>query len=241
MIFKKKILKIPTHLAIILDGNGRWAKSKGMIRQIGHQEGAKRVKEILIECLNLNIKVLTVFAFSTENWKRSKEEIDGIFSLPIKFLKENSQELLKHSIKLHVSGDISKLPLDLLLSLNDALEKTKNCNKMIFNVAINYGSKDELTRATKIIAGDVKNNLLNINDITPETINSRLYTSDLPDIDFCIRTSNEQRLSNFMLWQLSYSELYFPKTMWPAFTVKKLHKAIDVYSRRKRRFGGIKE
>ena len=219
-------MKIPTHLAIILDGNGRWAQKKGLIRSLGHKAGAK---------------ALSVFCFSTENWKRDKEEVDYLFTLPIEYFNKYSDSLVKNDIKVIFSGDISKLPKDTFIACDAIRLKTSNCKSFVLNICINYGSHDEILMAAKQIASKVKNNELDVNDITKEVFENHLYTKGLPPVDLLIRTSNEQRISNFLLWQISYAELYFTKTHWPAFTKHTLEKAFIEYGKRDRRFGGVKK
>ena len=232
-------MKIPTHLAIILDGNGRWAQKKGLIRSLGHKAGAKALKETTNNAFKMGVKVLSVFCFSTENWKRDKEEVDYLFTLPIEYFNKYSDSLVNNDIKVIFSGDISKLPKETFIACDAIRFKTSNCKSFVLNICINYGSHDEILMATKNIASKVKNNELDINDITKEVFENHLYTKRLPSGDLLIRTSNEQRISNFLLWQISYAELYFTKTHWPAFTKHTLEKAFIEYGKRDRRFGGI--
>ena len=232
-------LKIPTHLAIILDGNGRWAQRRGLVRMMGHKAGAKALKNIVNYAFSLGIKVLSVYCFSTENWKRDKEEVDYLFTLPIEYFSKYQERLKANDTKVMFSGDISKLPTKTMLSCDSISLYTKECKSHVLNICLNYGAKDELVRATKLIASKVKSGELNVEDINESTIENHLYTKDLPPVDLLIRTSNEKRISNFLLWQISYAELYFTKTHWPAFTKKELDKAILDYSKRDRRFGGI--
>ena len=234
-------MKVPNHIAIILDGNGRWAKAKGMPRGYGHIKGCANLEQICYDIKDLGVKYLTVYAFSTENWKRDKEEVDYLFTLPIIYFDKYIDSMVNKGIKVIFSGDISKLPNKTMLACDRALLKTKNCNKCILNICLNYGSHDEIVRACKLIANEVEHKQISINDINEKTIQDHLYSKDLPNIDFLIRTSNEKRLSNFMLWQASYAELYFTKTLWPAFTKRCLIKALKDYSKRDRRFGGVKK
>lgn len=234
-------MKIPTHLAIILDGNGRWAQKKGLIRSLGHKAGAKALKETTNNAFKMGVKVLSVFCFSTENWKRDKEEVDYLFTLPIEYFNKYSDSLVKNDIKVIFSGDISKLPKETFIACDAIRLKTSNCKSFVLNICINYGSHDEILMATKQIACKVKNNELDVNDITKEVFENHLYTKGLPPVDLLIRTSNEQRISNFLLWQISYAELYFTKTHWPAFTKHTLEKAFIEYTKRDRRFGGVKK
>ena len=226
-------LKIPNHVAIILDGNGRWATRRGLPRTIGHKAGIEAVKRTVEGASELGIKVLSFFAFSTENWKRDKSEIDAIFEILRNYLKENEEEYLSKNLKLVTMGDISKLPEDIYKKFEELKEKTKSNTGMIVNIGLNYGGRDELVRAYNALLKQGK-------EVTSEEeIKKYLYTSSLPDPDFIIRTSGEQRLSNFMLYQCAYSELYFPKVLWPDFNKKYLIKALKNYSKRDRRFGGI--
>ncbi len=232
-------MKIPTHLAIILDGNGRWALKQGLARTLGHKAGAKAMKDIVEYAFTLGVKVLSLFCFSTENWKREKEEVDYLFTLPIEYFEKYTDKLIEDDIKVVISGDISCLPQETILACDKAVLKTKHCASHVLNICLNYGSHDEILRAVKQIANEVKNNQLDINDIQERTFENYLYTKGLPPVDFLIRTSNEKRISNFMLWQISYAEIYFTKTLWPAFTKKDLKKALIDYAQRNRRFGGI--
>ena len=227
--------RIPTHIAIIMDGNGRWAKKRLLPRLAGHKAGVDALKRITDAGKELGVKVMSFFAFSTENWKRDKEEVYGIFDLIQKHLEENYDRFVNGNVQIRTMGDISRLPKDLYDMLVDVTEKTKHNTDFIVNIGISYGAKDELTRAV--------NNLIKKGKtvVTEQDIKNELYTSDLPDPDLIIRTSGEQRLSNFMLYQAAYSELYFPKTYWPDFNKKHLIKAIEVYQSRDRRFGNIKQ
>ncbi len=240
MALEEKSMKIPTHLAIILDGNGRWALKQGLARTLGHKAGAKTMKDIVEYAFTLGVKVLSLFCFSTENWKREKEEVDYLFTLPIEYFGKYTDKLIEDDIKVVISGDISSLPQETIIACDKAVLKTKNCASHVLNICLNYGSHDEIIRAVKQIANEVKNNQLDINDIHEKTFENYLYTKGLPPVDFLIRTSNEKRISNFMLWQISYAEIYFTKTLWPAFTKKDLKKALMDYAQRNRRFGGVK-
>ena len=225
---------IPKHIAIIMDGNGRWAKRRMLPRLAGHKEGVEALKRVTKAGRELGVKVMSFFAFSTENWKRDSEEVNGIFDLVKKHLSENFDSFVNDNIKIVTMGDISKLPQDLYQMLLDIQEKTKNNNDFIVNIGLNYGSRAELVKAFNNLAEKNKKN------ITEEDLKNELYTCDLPDPDLVIRTSGEQRLSNFMLFQSAYSELYFPKIHWPDFDKKQLKKAIIEYQSRDRRFGDIK-
>ena len=221
----------PTHVAIIMDGNGRWATRRKMSRLAGHRQGVEAIKRIIACAGDFGIKILTFFAFSTENWKRDKTEVDGIFDIVRSYIDGSLEELHKNNIKLMVMGDITRLPDDLCTHINLALEKTKNNTGLIVNLAINYGARDELVRAVNLLIDEGK-------QIAADDIAAKLYSKDLPDPDLIIRTSGEQRLSNFMLYQAAYSELYFTKVFWPAFGRRHLKQALKNYSRRERRFGG---
>mgnify|MGYP004653306343 CR=1 FL=1 len=230
----KNNIKIPTHIAFIIDGNGRWAKERNMPRSYGHKVGFNTLIKILKECFNLGIKYVSVYAFSTENWNRPKKEVDYLMNLFRKMLKSN---LLNDfpNIKINIMGDYTRFPEDLAKSIEDVMNETKDNDGGIMNLGLNYGGRDEIVYAV--------NKLLKLGkkEITKEEFASMLYTSSQPDPDFIIRTSGEQRLSNFMPWQSAYAEFYFPKTYWPAFNKKELHNALIEYSKRDRRFGAIKE
>lgn len=226
------IKNLPTHVGIIMDGNGRWAIKRHLPRLAGHQRGVLAIKRIITAAEELGIKILTFFAFSTENWKRDKEEVYGIFDIVRNYLKSSSEELYSHNIKLFVMGDYTKLPEDLAEKISEMLEKTKDNTGLILNLAINYGARDELVRAFNLLAKEGKT------EIVADDIKKKLYSSSLPDPDLIIRTSGEQRLSNFMLYQIAYAELYFSKVFWPSFTKRHLKKALKNYSKRERRYGG---
>lgn len=231
---------IPSHIAIIMDGNGRWAKKRAMPRVAGHHEGMKTVRKIARVADNLGVKVLTLYAFSTENWKRPKTEVDYLMSLPEKFLDDFLPEIMERNICVQMIGEKEGLPEHTKKALNKALEKTKNNTGMILNFALNYGSRAEIVRATKKMIKDVQEGKLSIDAITEETMNQYLMTSHLPEPDLLIRTSGEVRLSNFMLWQLAYTEFWFTDTLWPDFTEDDFLEAIQAYQRRNRRYGGLK-
>ena len=237
-------MKIPQHVAIILDGNGRWAKSKGMPRNYGHMQGAKNVEVICEEAYRMGIKYLTVYAFSTENWKRSMEEVSGIFKLLVKWVASDLKGLIDNNVRVKVLGDYTVLPEDAVKSLEKTLEATKDNTGLQFNIALNYGGRDEITRAVKSLAKKVKDGALEPEDITEDAIGAELFTgvynADAPDPELIIRTSGELRLSNFLLWQSAYSELVFPEVYWPDFTPEEFEKAIADYQSRERRFGGRK-
>lgn len=232
-------IKIPHHLAIIMDGNGRWATEKGYTRSRGHLEGSKTLKKIALYAYEKGIKVLSVFAFSTENFKRSKEEVDYLMNLFVKMFKKELEIFNSKNIKVVFSGRKDKLSDKVLESMEKISNMTYNNTGGIFNICINYGGQDEIIDATKRIGYDLINNNLNIEDINRDIFKKYLY-QDLPDIDLLIRTSGEYRISNFMLWQMAYAELYFPSTYFPALTNNDLDLAILEYNRRDRRFGEIK-
>lgn len=240
---KEQVLNapLPQHIAIILDGNGRWAKKRGLPRTAGHQEGAMNVREITKLCANIGIKALTVYAFSTENWKRPDEEVKFLMKLPIKFFNEFAPELVENNIRLKVIGNVEELPIDLQQKVLEISELTKNNTKMTLTIALNYGSQDEIKQAVQAIATDVKNGQLNVEDINEDVINQHLMTSDLPPLDLMIRTSGELRISNYLLWQLAYAELYFTSIAWPDFKEEQLYEALLDYQKRNRRFGALNE
>ncbi|MBQ4163448.1 MAG: isoprenyl transferase [Turicibacter sp.] len=240
---KEQILSatLPQHIAIILDGNGRWAKKRGLPRTAGHQEGAMNVREITKLCANIGIKALTVYAFSTENWKRPDEEVKFLMKLPIRFFDEFAPELVENNIRLNVIGNIDELPKDLQQKILEITDLTKDNTKMTLTIALNYGSQDEIKQAIKSIATDVKNGDLEVEDINETVIENYLMTSDLPPLDLMIRTSGELRISNYLLWQLAYAELYFTSIAWPDFKEEQLYEALLDYQKRNRRFGSLNE
>ena len=229
-----KYLKTPQHIAFIMDGNGRWAQKRGLPRNAGHQRGIKELEKTVDACCKHGIKYATFYAFSTENWKREKQEIDGIFSLVRDYLKDNPDYFSSRGICVKHIGDISAFPDDLTTQLTSTEKSTAKNNKLILTLALNYGGRDEIVRTFNKLLGKGKK------VETYKEISAQLDTCFLPDPDFVIRTSGENRLSNFMMLQLSYSELYFPKVLWPDFDENELKKALKIYSKRDRRFGGIK-
>src|SRR5690554_1769769 len=233
--------KLPQHLAIIMDGNGRWAKQKGFLRTIGHENGASAVKRTVEQCARLGIPYLTLYAFSTENWNRPKYEVDMLMKLLVKALKKELETLQKNNIKLNAIGNLDLLPTKVLKELTEVLELTKNNTRLTVSLALSYGSRDELVTAIKEISSKVKNNIISIDAIDESVINKHLYTHNLPDVDLLIRTSGEQRISNFLLWQIAYAELYFSDVLWPDFSDKHLLEAIAAYQKRERRFGKTSE
>ena len=228
---------IPSHLAIIMDGNGRWAEQKGKKRIFGHRNGVKAVQKVVEEAVDLKIKHLTLYAFSTENWNRPSEEIGVLMKLLVNSLKNEFEKLLKNRIKLNVIGNIDKLPNIVQDELNYVIKKTKNNNQMTLTLALSYGGREEIASTFKRLAIKVKNNIISPEKIDQSIINEHLYTQNLPDVDLLIRTSGEKRISNFLLWQIAYAELYFSEVLWPDFTKKHLHKALTSYQKRERRFG----
>jgi undecaprenyl diphosphate synthase len=228
---------IPKHIAVIMDGNGRWAKKKGKNRLFGHQNGIKALKKLIEESARLNISYLTLFAFSTENWKRPKKEISTIMRLIVLVLKKELKTMMDNKIKLETIGDLEKLPENVKSNLIKTVNKTKNNNKLTLTVAINYGGKEDISNAFKLLLEKVKNNIISPKKIDELIINNHLYTRNLPDVDLLIRTSGEQRISNFLLWKIAYAELYFSNVLWPDFNEKCLHDAIISYQNRERRFG----
>ena len=232
-----KIIKVPNHLAIIMDGNGRWAKKRNKNRVFGHTKGINAVRKIVEESIRLEIKYLTLYAFSTENWNRPEEEISILMQLLLKSLKNEFKKFIKNKIKLNVIGNISLLPKSVKEELSYVLKKTSKNNQLILTLALSYSGREEIENAMKKICFKVKNNIIPIEKIDQSTINEHLYTENLPDVDLLIRTSGEKRISNFLLWQIAYAELYFSEVLWPDFNEKNLHEAILNYQKRERRFG----
>ena len=227
------LTRLPEHIAIIMDGNGRWATHRGLPRNMGHKAGCENLKRIIQHIYDLGIKYATFFTFSTENWKRPQEEIDGIFNIVRDYLDEDGEQFLEKGAKVIVSGDYTKLPKDLVDSIERIVNKTQNCDKFTLNLAINYGGRDEILRGVNKAIKEGKELS------SPKEFSDLLYSANLPDPDFIIRTSGEMRVSNFMLWQMAYSEFYFTKTYWPSFSEKDLQKALIDFQRRKRRYGNI--
>lgn len=230
---------IPKHVAIIMDGNGRWAKERGLPRSAGHRAGINKVKEVIRAASDLGIKVVTLFAFSSENWARPKKEVNLLMRALNNFLEREIGELDKNNIRLMVIGQDKPIPQYLLNKIEKAKERTKDNTGLIFVLALNYGSRQEIVDAVKKFTGTVINKEANLEDLDMENFGGYLYTAGLPDPDLLIRTSGEMRISNFLLWQLSYAELYFPRKYWPDFGKEDLEKAIDIYQTRERRFGKI--
>lgn len=234
-------MKIPQHVAIILDGNGRWAKSKGMPRNYGHAQGSKNVERICEEAWRMGIKYLTVYAFSTENWNRPKDEVDALMKLLRNYMKTCLKTAAKNDMKVRVIGDIEPLDEDIKKRIGELEAATVDNGGLNFTIALNYGSRDEMTRAAKRMAQDCAAGKLDPDKIDESVFESYLDTHGIPDPDLMIRTSGEQRLSNYLLWQLAYSEFYFTDVPWPDFTKGELVKAVEEYNHRHRRFGGVEE
>ncbi len=233
-------MKIPNHVAIILDGNGRWAKSKGMPRGYGHIKGCENLERICEVAKELGIKYLTVYAFSTENWKRSREEVEGLMKLFRNYLKKCIKLSKENQMRVKVIGDPSAFDADIQKSIVEVEEYSKQFDELHFQIALNYGSRDEITRAVNKMLEEQKNGILTA-PVTEETISSYLDTAGIPDPDLLIRTSGEQRLSNYLMWQLAYTEFYFTEVPWPDFNKEELVKAIEKFNKRDRRYGGVKE
>jgi undecaprenyl diphosphate synthase len=231
--------KIPQHVAIILDGNGRWAKQRHMPRNYGHKVGADNLEQVIEDAWDLGIKYLTVYAFSTENWKRSVEEVTGLMTILRDFLRRSIEKSMKNNMRVSIIGKRDRLDKDIVAAIEELEETTKNNTGLHFIVALNYGGRDEITRAVAGIAQDYKDGKVSLEDITEDFISSRLDTAGIPDPDLLIRTSGEIRTSNFLPWQISYSEFYFCDTLWPDFKKADLQKAIDYFNGRERRFGGV--
>jgi undecaprenyl diphosphate synthase len=229
---------LPKHIAIIMDGNRRWAKEKGMPGKLGHTEGAKTLEIVAKYCNKIGIKYLTVYAFSTENWKRSKEEVDWLMDLLEKYIIDFDKNNKKENIKIRVIGDITRLRPSFQEGIKRIEENTKNNTGLQFNIALNYGGRDEIIHATKLLTEKVQSGEIKIQDIDEKTFETCLYTYDSPDVDLMIRTSGEIRVSNFLPWQLSYAEMYFTDGYWPDFKEKELDLAIKEYQKRNRKFGG---
>jgi undecaprenyl diphosphate synthase len=235
------IEKLPEHLAIIMDGNGRWAKQHGKLRTFGHQAGVKAVRDITEACAEIGIKYLTLYTFSAENWKRPQYEVNALMDLLVKTVHRETPTLLKNEIRLRTIGDISRLPGRTVKQLERTIAETASMGKMTLTLALNYSARWEILEATKKIAGKVKAGILNEESISEEVFNQHLSTSDFPDPELLIRTSGELRISNYLLWQIAYSELYFSDKLWPDFSREDLYSAIVDYQRRERRFGVTSE
>ncbi|MBB3109426.1 undecaprenyl diphosphate synthase [Paenibacillus phyllosphaerae] len=230
---------IPQHIAIIMDGNGRWAKKRGLPRMAGHHSGMKTVKRITMEANRLGVKYLTLYAFSTENWKRPKDEVEFLMKLPQEFLSIELKELIENNVQVRMMGLRENLPAHTLSAVEEAIQRTKNNTGLVLNFALNYGSRKEMIEAVRHIGEEIQSGRLKPEDINDSHMNEALLSSGLPDPDLLIRTSGELRLSNFMLWQLAYSELWFTDVYWPEFTEHHFHEAVSEYQRRARRYGGL--
>lgn len=230
--------KLPQHLAIIMDGNGRWAERRGLPRSAGHREGAKAVRRVITNCLDFNIPILTIFAFSTENWKRPKKEIIYLIKLFERVLSREKANLVKNNIKINFIGRLDNLPNSLIEKMKELHESTKRNNKLILNIAINYSGRTEIVDALKSILLKIDNKKLSIEEINENTIRDNLYTHNLPDPDLLIRTAGEMRISNFMLWQIAYTELWVTPVFWPDFDENNLVEAIRNFQKRVRKYGG---
>jgi undecaprenyl diphosphate synthase len=231
---------IPTHIAIIMDGNGRWAKQRFLPRTIGHKAGVEAIRDVVKECSTLGVKHLTLYAFSTENWKRPKVEVEALMGLLVTYLSKEVKELHQNNVRINTIGDISQLPQKAVDALNESIELTKDNKGLTLNLALNYGSRNDIKSAIIDIAKNYKNGKISIEDIGEELIANYLSTKSIPDPDLIIRTSGEQRISNFLLWEMAYSEFYFTDVYWPDFSKEELRKAIYTYQNRDRRFGGLK-
>lgn len=243
MIFEKynldKNKPLPQHIAIIMDGNGRWATSRGLVRLAGHRAGVKNLREILETIKELGIRYLTVFAFSTENWKRPNEEVNGLMSLLIEFMDKELDYLHEEGVKINAIGKLAELPKDVTSTLEHAMEKTKDNTVSTFNIALNYGARQEILEATKKISKLCLENKLTLEQIDEALFSKNLYTANQPDPDFLIRTSGELRISNFLLWQIAYAEIWVTPIYWPDFRREHLIEGIKIYQERNRRFGGL--
>lgn len=232
---------LPEHLAVIMDGNGRWAKKRGMLRVFGHENGTKAVRKVVEASAKLGIKNLTLYAFSTENWNRPKIEVETLMNLLIKSLKKELKTLTDNNIRLNSIGNLDRLPDSARRELLEVINKTSQNTHMTLTLALSYGSREELVSAVKSISDKVKNNIISVDAIDESIINQHLYTHNLPDVDLLIRTSGEHRISNFLLWQIAYAELFFTDVLWPDFTEEHLYDAIISYQKRERRFGKTSE
>ena len=233
--------KLPKHIAVIMDGNGRWAKNQGLLRVKGHKKGTKAVRETIEACAELGVPFVTLYAFSTENWNRPKLEVDTLMNLLVSSLKKEIKTLQDNNISLSAIGSLQSLPEKAQRELKEVIEKTKNNSRLRLTLALSYGAREELVKTIQDISLKVKKNLISPHLINESVIKEHLYTHDMPDVDLLIRTSGEQRISNFLLWQIAYAELYFTPVLWPDFTRKHLYEAIYNYQKRERRFGKTSE
>ena len=238
--FKLDMERIPEHIGIIMDGNGRWAKAKGYPRTLGHKAGVETIRRVLKEAQRLGVKYITLYAFSTENWKRPKEEVGALMKLLVQYFRSELNELHENGVVVNTIGNISKLPKECIKEIEIAKEKTKNNTGIVMNLALNYGGRDEIVRAVKSLVKDAVEGKILPEEIDEKSIERYLYTAKMPDPDMIIRPSGEQRLSNFLLWQCAYSEFWYSDINWPDFTEQDLRRAIFDFQNRDRRFGGIK-
>ncbi|NII85246.1 isoprenyl transferase [Pedobacter riviphilus] len=243
MGFKEQIdySRLPKHIAVIMDGNGRWAKGQGKVRVFGHEQGVLSVKDIVEGCVEVGIEYLTLYAFSTENWNRPKEEVDALMQILISTINKETETLNKNNIKLNAIGNIASLPQECIDDLKEAMEKTAHNEKCTLTLALSYSAKWEILEAAKKIASAVKNNIISLDDINEDLFSSKLTTVNIPDPELMIRTSGEHRISNYLLWQMAYTEFYFTDVLWPDFRREDLFEAIVDYQKRERRFGKISE
>lgn len=235
-----KLQKPIDHIAFIMDGNGRWAKARGLPRHLGHKAACERIIDVLNACMEFGIRVISLYAFSTENWKRPKSEINHLFNYLDLFFKRELATLIRDGVKIMISGDVSRLPLKTQKTIADTVEATRYLNKHVMNICLNYGGQQEIVRAVRLIAGKVSQSELEIGDIDEKAVAEHLYTAGLPPVDLMIRTSGEYRLSNYLLWQNAYAEFIFPKVHWPDFDRGALLACLQEFARRDRRFGGLK-
>jgi len=243
MGFKEQIdySRLPKHIAVIMDGNGRWAKGQGKVRVFGHEQGVISVKDIVEGCVEVGIEYLTLYAFSTENWNRPKEEVDALMQILISTINKETETLNKKNIKLNAIGNIASLPQECIDDLKEAMEKTAHNKKCTLTLALSYSAKWEILEAAKKIASAVKDNTISLDDINEDLFSSKLTTVNIPDPELMIRTSGEHRISNYLLWQMAYTEFYFTDVLWPDFRSEDLFEAIVDYQKRERRFGKISE
>ncbi|TBO42452.1 isoprenyl transferase [Pedobacter kyonggii] len=243
MGFKEQIdyNRLPKHIAVIMDGNGRWAKGQGKVRVFGHEQGVLSVKDIVEGCVEVGIEYLTLYAFSTENWNRPKEEVDALMQILISTINKETETLNKNNIKLNAIGNIASLPQECIDDLKEAMEKTAHNKKCTLTLALSYSAKWEILEATKKIVAAVKDNTISLDDINEDLFSSKLTTVNIPDPELMIRTSGEHRISNYLLWQMAYTEFYFTDVLWPDFRREDLFEAIVDYQKRERRFGKISE
>ncbi len=242
MIKKEQLnSNIPKHVAIIMDGNGRWAKKKGLLRAVGHENGTKSLREVVEGSAEIGVKYLTLYAFSTENWNRPKVEVETLMKLLVLSLKKEIKTLQKNNIRLNAIGNLKNLPEKARKELQEVIEKTKDNGHMTLTLALSYGSREELIKTIQEISIKVKNNVISPHLVNEAVINEHLYTKNMPDVDLLIRTSGEQRISNFLLWQIAYAELYFTEILWQDFKKPDLFEAIYNYQQRERRFGKTSE